>query len=63
MGLSNRREEQLKKMPIIESTVGKSKDGKYIVQRTTITHIKPIEYYNAIIDGIAKKEAELEAMM
>lgn len=51
MGLTNHKEEQLRAMPIIRSTIGKSKDGKYIVHRTTITHIKPTAYYEAIVAG------------
>ncbi len=51
MGLTNKREEQLKQMPIIRSTVGKSKDGKYVVHRTVITHIKPTAYYDAVLNG------------
>jgi len=51
MGLSNKKEDQLRNMPIIRSSVGKSKDGKYIVQRTTITNIKPTAYYEAVLNG------------
>ncbi len=42
--------EQLNKMPIVESTVGKSDDGKWIIHRTTITSIKPIKYYQKILE-------------
>lgn len=51
MGLSNKKEEQLRQMPIIRSTISKSKDGKYIIQRTTITNIKPVAYYDAVVNG------------
>lgn len=51
MGLSNKKEDQLRQMPIIRCSVSKSKDGKYIVQRTTITHIKPTAYYEAVLAG------------
>ena len=61
MGLTNKREEQLKQMPIIKSTVGKSKDGKYVVHRTVITHIKPVAYYDAILSGkVAVQEESIE---
>ena len=61
MGLTNKREEQLKAMPIIKSTVGKSKDGKYIVHRTVITHIKPTAYYDAVLNGkLAVAEENIE---
>ncbi len=58
MGLTNAREEQLKKQPIIESRVLKSADGKYLVHRTTITHIKPIAYYEAIVNSDGYEDDE-----
>ena len=36
-------------LPIIESFISKSKDGKKLIHRTVITHIKPVAYYEAII--------------
>lgn len=51
MGLTTRKEEQLRAMPIIRSNVSKSKDGKYVIQRTTITYIKPVAYYEAVLSG------------
>ena len=43
-------ENKIKKMPYIESTVKKSKDGKFIINRTIITHVRPIAYYQAVLD-------------
>jgi hypothetical protein len=61
MGLSNKKEEQLRVMPIIRSSISKSKDGKYIVQRTTITNIKPVAYYEAVLNGkLAVVEENIE---
>jgi len=61
MGLTNRKEEQLREMPIIRSSIGKSKDGKYIIQRTTITSIKPVVYYEAVLGGrVAVDEEDVE---
>ncbi len=51
MGLSNRKEDQLRKMPVIDTKVFKSKDGKLLVHKTTITSFKPIAYYEAVISG------------
>lgn len=51
MGLTNKKEEQLKRMPVIETSIMKSKDGKFLVHKTTITTIKPIQYYEAILSG------------
>ncbi len=49
MSLSEKKLEQLKKQPIVESKVFKSQDGKYIVHRTSIINIKPVEYYKSIM--------------
>lgn len=57
MGLTNKKEDQLREMPIIKAKVHKSKDEKYLVHTTTITTIKPLEYYKAVING---KPKELE---
>ena len=66
MGLTNKKEEQLRRMPIIQSRVSRSKNGRYIIQRTIITHIKPVEYYQAVLSTKPREaspedlDAELE---
>jgi hypothetical protein len=60
MGLTNKKEEQLRAMPYIQSTVRKSKDGTLLIHRTTITHIKPVAYYEAVLTGKIKEEDLLE---
>ncbi len=42
--------EQLNKMPIIESHINKSDDGKWIIQKVTITTIKPVKYFEKILE-------------
>jgi len=54
MGLSNKKEEQLRRMPLIQNRIKASKNGRYIIQQTVITSIKPIEYYNAILANTVK---------
>ena len=54
MGLTSRKEEALKKMPYIETKVEKSKDGKYVIHKTTITHVRPVAYYQAVLEGQAE---------
>ena len=39
--------------PILETHITKSKDGKYIIHKTVITDIKPVKYYEKIME---KKE-------
>ncbi|RME31475.1 hypothetical protein D6789_02605 [Candidatus Woesearchaeota archaeon] len=58
MGLTDKREELLKQLPIIQTEVRRSKDGKYLIHRTTITHIKPMSYYKAILDNTVTVEEE-----
>lgn len=48
--LSKTKIEQLNKMPIIESTVGKSDDGKWVIQKTIITSIKPVKYFEKMFE-------------
>ena len=42
----NRREES---GPIVEGKYSKSKDGKWIIHRTTIVDIKPVAYLKEVI--------------
>ena len=56
MGLSNKKEEQLRKMPIIEARVFKSKNGKVMVHKTTITSFKPVAYYEAILSAPGEED-------
>ncbi len=43
-------------MPIIRTSVGKSKDGKFVVVRTTMTYIKPAAYFEAILANKGQEE-------
>jgi hypothetical protein len=49
--LGENRIKQLSKMPIIETRISKSKDGKYLVHRTQIVDIKPVEYWEKVFDA------------
>jgi hypothetical protein len=57
MGLTNKKEEQLRKMPIVQTRMMKSKDGKYLIHRVEITTIRPMAYYETILHG--KEEVEV----
>ena len=41
----------LEKMPYIENKITKSKDGRFLIHRTIITTIRPIQYIQAILDS------------
>jgi hypothetical protein len=47
--------QQLNKQPIIESQVSVSKDGKWLIQKTIITDLKPVSYFEKVL-GIEKSE-------
>ncbi len=58
MGLTNHKEEQLKKQPIIETKLFKSKSGKHVVFQTIVTEIKPVAYMQAVLDSEAEEYIE-----
>lgn len=58
MGLTERKEEQLKKMPQIEFHVAMSKDKRFIIHTTTITDIKPYAYYKKVLETPATGQLE-----
>lgn len=49
--ISDTKLKQLVKMPIVETKINTSKDGKYIVHKTMITDIKPKEYYSKVLEN------------
>lgn len=49
--LSATKLEQLNRMPIIEASISKSDDGKWVIHRTTITSIKPVKYYQKMLEA------------
>jgi hypothetical protein len=58
MGLTARKEEHLKRMPIIENKITTSKDGRFLIHRTIITHILPTDYYRAVLANSVKVTEE-----
>jgi len=51
MAISEKKEKQLKKMPRVESFIEKTKDGKFLMHKTVITDIKPLEYYVTVVNN------------
>ena len=58
MGLTNKKEEQLRQMPIIQNRIKTSKNGRFMIQQTIITSVKPIEYYRAVLANSVKVSEE-----
>ena len=43
--LSQTKVEQLNRQPILETSVSKSEDGKWLIHKTIVTDIKPVSYF------------------
>jgi len=44
--------EQLNKQPIIENVISMSEDKKWLMHRTIITDIKPISYFEKVLESV-----------
>ena len=51
MGLTNKKEEQLREQPIIKTRLWKSKSGEHVVFQTTITEIRPVAYMEKVLEN------------
>ena len=49
--LSEKKEQQLREMPTINTKITKSKDGKFMIHKTEIVTIKPTAYFEAIVNS------------
>ena len=45
-------------MPLIQTFVTKSKDGKWVINKTTITTIKPVQYFETILAHDGEEELD-----
>ncbi len=43
--------QQLNKQPIIETSTSVSKDGKWLIQKTIITDLKPVSYFEKVLEN------------
>lgn len=62
MGLTTKKEEQLKQMPLIRTRITKTKDGKLVVHRTEIVDVKPAAYYEAVLRSSEATNEESESL-
>lgn len=60
MGLSNKKEEQLRRMPVIKTSITKSKKGNFLIHKTEIVTIRPVAYYEAILNNIEQEKSEMD---
>ncbi len=54
-----KKKEFEEKPPILESSYRKSKDGKYLIHRVTITTIKPVKYVEKVLESDDGEELDL----
>lgn len=50
MEKTNQKPEIRESKPILETHITKSKDGKYLIHKTVITDIKPVKYYEKVME-------------
>ncbi len=60
MGLTDKKENQLRRMPIVQSRVFKSKNGKLLIHKTTFTDIKPVAYYDKVMEAPGEEDVPEE---
>lgn len=48
--LSQTKIEQLNRQPVLETSVSKSEDGKWMIHKTIITDIKPVSYFEKALN-------------
>jgi len=51
-------EKKFENKPILESSYRKSKDGKYLIHKVTITTIKPVKYIEKVLEGFEEKAGD-----
>jgi len=49
--LSAKKINDLNKQPVIKTAVKKSRDGKWVIHKTTIVDIKPMSYFDKVLSG------------
>ena len=59
MVLTTKQEMKLKDMPLIETRISKSKDGKYLLHRTVMTTIRPMSYYEAVLSDNLRVDEDI----
>ena len=52
-----KKTEQLKKMPLIQTRIRRLKDSNLILHQTIISDLRPMEYYEAVVD---RSDAQME---
>ena len=49
-GLSQSKIEQLNRQPILETSIGLSEDGKWVIHTTKIVDLKPVKYLEKVLE-------------
>lgn len=51
MEKQNEEQNKYNNQPIVETKVSLSNDGKWLIHKTIITDIKPVKFYNVVLQG------------
>ena len=49
MEISQKKLEALNRQPIVETSIRRSEDGKWVIHKMTITEIRPATFYQELI--------------
>jgi hypothetical protein len=64
MNLTEKKVQQLKRMPLIQTRIRRLKDSSLILHQTIISDVRPIEYYEAVVDRKNERmETRLDGLM
>ena len=64
MSLTQKKIRQLKKMPLIQTRIRRLKESNLILHQTIISDVRPIEYYEAVVDKQNEKmETRVEGLV
>ena len=53
--LSAVKVQQFNKQPVVESNITLSKDGRWLIHKTVITDIKPVSYFEKVLENNKKE--------
>jgi len=56
LSIGEKKLDQLKNMPLIKQRLFKTKDGRFVINQTTISSIKPTAYYEKVLESLTEEE-------
>ena len=56
LSIGEKKLQQLKAMPLLKQRLFKTRDGRFVVNQTTISTLKPVQYYEKILDSLVEED-------